>query len=210
MRWFPIGVLFLAALALAGCGSTKLAQTDAAGIHAVALAGFAEPHFRIQGRLGLRTFDEKPDGMDDFATVLAKSGLHLGAEMKEAIAQALRDDGYQVDSGAADATLDVTLGGAPPNFAPMYESAFGGYEPEYSVEAVLKDAHGKKTVFHQFYVYRDNSISPVDGTILIRPDAKYEFKSAQGIADDPKHAADGFRAAIPQIAQSIGTLLKRP
>jgi len=202
-------VVMASAMSLAGCGSTKLVATDAAGIHAIALTGFAEPKFRIQGRLGLRTFNEKPGGMDDFTAVLEDAGLHLAAELKDAIAQALRDDGYLVDGGAADATLDITIGGAPPNAVPMYQSAFGGYEPEYSVEAVLKNSRTGKTVFHQLYVYRDNSISPVDGTILIRPERQYEFKSRAVFVTDPKHAADGFRAAIPLVAQSIGALLKK-
>jgi len=202
-------VLAAAALGLCGCGSTRLEAQDAANVHAIQLTGFAEPHYRLQGRFVLKTYNVEPKGGDSFSDAMAKAGLHLGAEMKAAIAQSLRDDGYQVDdAAAADAILEVEFGGAPPNSDPMYEAAGAGFKPEYSVNVRLRDARTKKSLFHQFYVYRDNSISPIDGTILLKPDAQYEFQNADAIAADPKRAADGFRAAIPLVAGSVGTLLK--
>jgi hypothetical protein len=211
MRAFPIGVIFLIALALAGCGSARFEATEAANVHSIQLAGFDEPRYELQFRMGLKTTNEStPNTEKPFAAMLSDAGLHLGAELKTAVGEALAADGYQVTDGGADAVLSVKIGGAPPNFAPMYEAAWGGYKPEYSVLAELKDARTGKSLFHQFYVYRDNSVSPIDGTILIRPDPQYEFAWPEKIAADIKHAADGFRAPVPQIAQSVGTLLKKP
>jgi hypothetical protein len=203
----------LGAFALcSGCGSTRFDTASAPGIHSIGFSGFEEPHFAAQDRLVLNTFSANPNGAPDFNTLMADQNLHRAQDLKAAIARQLQSYGYQTveDGGASDAILDVKIDGAPPNFAPMYESAAAGYKPEYSVSATLKTAGAGKRLFHQFYVYRDNSISPVDGTILIRSDAKFEIHSAQELFHDPKLAADGVRAAVPIIAQSIGTLLKKP
>jgi hypothetical protein len=205
-------VLTFAALGLlGGCGSTRFAPTDAAGIHTIQLAGFAEPDYTITRRFVLNTSTAEPRDNVDFGTLLANSGLHLGAETKAAIAAALRKDGYQIDdgTGSADAILEVKFGGVPPNGLPMYESAAAGFKPEFSVDAALKDAKTKRNLFHQFYTYRDNSISPIDGTILLKPDPQFEFGRAEDLYADPKRAADGFRAAVPLVAESIGTLLSK-
>jgi hypothetical protein len=203
-------VTLTACALLSGCGSTQLAATDAAGIHTIQLFGFAEPDYQIQGRFVLNTISMAPSDEVSFSSLLANNGLHLGTEMKAAIAQALRNDGYQIDdSHNADAVLEVKFAGAPPNFAPMYEAAAGPYEPEYSVDVALRDTKTNKKLFHQFYVYRDNSISPMDGTILLKPDPKFNFNRPEDFYKEPVRAADGFRAAIPRVAESVGTLVNK-
>lgn len=205
------GVFGLALLALYGCGSTRFEAEDAAKVRTVRLAGFEEPDIVLQGRFVLNTYAIDTKTGKEFNTVLTDAGLKLGAELKTAIAQTLRDDGYQVtDADDADAVFEGKIGAVPPNWAPMYEAAGAGFKPEFSLETRLKDAKTKKSLFHQFYIYRDNSISPMDGTILIRPDAKYEFGSVDELVKDSKRAADGMRAAIPPITQSLSALLKKP
>jgi len=91
----------------------------------------------------------------------------------------------------------------------MYESAAAGFKPEFSVDAALRDAKTRRNLFHQFYIYRDNSISPIDGTILLKPDPQFEFGRAEDLYADPKRAADGFRAAVPLVAESVGMALSK-
>jgi len=208
-RLSAVAVILTVCALLTGCGSAQLAATDAASIHTIQLSGFAEPHYRLQDRFVLRTDSVVPNKDVSFDSLLTSNGLHLGEEMKAAIAQALQSDGYQIsDSGNADAILQVEFDGAPPNSEPMYEGA-PTFQPEYSVHVSLLDAKTKKKVFRQFYVYRDNSVSPIDGTILLKPEPKFNFKRAEDLYADPKRAADGFRAAIPRVAQSVGTLLNK-
>lgn len=209
------GCALVAALAactlLSSCGSTKLAAADAANVHTIRLSGFSEPTYNVQDRFVLKTSSAAPDKGVSFESLLASHGLHLGDEMKVAISLALRNDGYQIeDSGNADAILEVKFDGAPPNANPMYEGAPAVYQPEYSVHVTLTDAKTQKKIFHQFYVYRDNSVAPMDGTILIRPEPKYNFATAADLFNKPELAAEGFRAAIPIIAQSVGSQLKKP
>jgi hypothetical protein len=202
----------LGVFGLCSACATQFDPANSARIHTIALAGFNEPDFIAQDRLVLRTFSVQPRGASDFAALMAGQNLHLGAELKAAITQALRDDGYEVveAAGTADAVLDVKIAGAPPNSVPLYESAAGNYEPEFSVIATLKDAKTKHTLFLELYDYRDNSIKPIDGSILIRPDPKYGFRTAKELFDNPRLAAEGFRAPVPLIAQSIGAALKKP
>jgi len=211
MRAGALVLAFGACGLLSGCGSTRFAPTDAASIHTIQLSGFAEPDYTIQGRFVLNVHSVQPDAKVDFGTLFARNGLHLGYETKAAIAQVLRKDGYQIDdgTGTADAILEVKFGGVPPNGLPMYESAAAGFKPEFSVDAALRDAKTRRNLFHQFYIYRDNSISPIDGTILLKPDPQFEFGRAEDLYADPKRAADGFRAAVPLVAESVGMALRK-
>jgi hypothetical protein len=208
-RLLRLAGLAVAVLSFGGC-ATKFDPGNAAHIQTIALTGFAEPGFRAQFRMGLNISTVTPSGPDRFADLLATQNLHLGAEMKAALAAALRADGYQIVDGPADAVLDVTLDGAPPMSEPLYEAAFGNFEPEYATKVKLTDSKSGKTLFSILYLYRDNTLSPMDGSILIRPDPKYSFASADALFADPALAAQGFRAPIATIAQSVGTFLKKP
>jgi hypothetical protein len=211
MNGFKLGRLAaVAAIAglLCGCAATKFDPADAGRIHTIAVAPVEEPGFELQIRFVQRTTGR------DFSDVMQAQNLHLGAEVKAAIVKAVRDDGYTVTDqgagGAADAVLSIVVGGVPPNYSgPMYESALGGFKPEYSVLVKLRDAATKSVLYDRFFVYRDNSIAPMDGSMLIRPDPKYAFTTGTP-ADDPALAAEGFRAPIPMIAGTVGASLKKP
>jgi hypothetical protein len=148
---------------------------------------------------------------------MARQNLHLGAELKEAVAQALRNGGYRVvedgNAGPIDAVLDIRIDGAsPPAFqSPLYASHGGDFEPEFFAVAKLTDSKTKNTLFFHTYIYRNNSIEPIKslGT-LIRPDSKYAFKTSKAPFENPQLAAEGFRAAEPLIAQGIASTLKKP
>jgi hypothetical protein len=206
------GALGLALTVLYGCGASRFAAEDAAKIHTIRLAGFEEPTFHLQtgsGALSTTWTWYRKDGVT-FEDMLSDAGLKLGAEMKAAVAQTLRDGGYQiVDSSDADAVFEGKIGEAPPDFTPLYVQIGESFRPSYSFDARLKDTRTGNTVFHQFYEYRNNELSPLDGTVLIRPNSRYAF-SLKEIATDPKGAADGLRAAIPKITGSLAVLLKKP
>lgn len=213
-KWARTSGLVLGIVGLCGGCATQFDPANSAGIRTIKLSGFDEPTYEAQDRFVLRTFSVTPQGSSDFAALMAGQNLRLGSELKAAVAQTLRSDGYEViendAAGPADAVLEMKLAGAPPNFAPLYEAAAGNYEPEFSAEATLRDTKTKHKLFFELYVYRDNSIKPIDGSILIRPDPKYGFRTAKELFDNPELAAEGFRAPIPIIAQSIGSALKKP
>ena len=188
--------------------ATQFDPTDAARVHTIALAGFAEPHYDALIQFGTKDSSLEPD----FSDLLAKQNFHLGAELKTAVSSELQNTGYEVidDSKAADAVLEVSITGFPPASNPAYSAALGDFEPEFVARAKLKDVKTGKTLFSRTYVYRDNSIEPIDGSLLIRPDPKYGFSTSKALFANPQLAAEGFRAAEPLIARSIATSLKKP
>ncbi|HYM17944.1 MAG TPA: hypothetical protein VEU06_05225 [Micropepsaceae bacterium] len=203
-------VVFIAILC-SGC-VTAISPSDAARVQTISLSGFNEPGFDALDFLILTPIPARPSGYDEFPTLMERQSLHLGTELAAAIAQGLRNDGYKVVEGGsanADATLDVQLLGFPPAATALYAAHGGDFEPEFTAVATLTDSSTKKTLFRGAYVYRNNSLKPIDGTILIRPDPKYYFKTSKALFDNPQLAAEGFRAAEPIIAQLIAASLKR-
>ncbi len=78
------------------------------------------------------------------------------------------------------------------------------------LRAKLTDAKTKKTLFSQFYLVANNSLKPMDGTILVEPDRKFYVSSTRDLFEKPEIAAAGFRSAIPLLAQYIAAALKKP
>jgi hypothetical protein len=205
--------LALGVLVLCAACTMKFDPSAGAKIQTVTLTGFDEPDYAALGYFVLRATSVTPQDSDEFSTLMAKQNLHLGAELKAAIAQALRNDGYQVVDGnsavPADAVFNVSIRGLRTDAA-LYASHGGAFEPEFVVITKLTDARTKSTLFQQLYLYADDSIEPIDGSILLRPDEKYAFLTARGLFSDLPRAAEGFRAVEPLVAQSIEAALKKP
>lgn len=201
--------LALGTLALcAGC-ATKFDPAAGAKVHTVALTGFDEPEYGALSYFVLNATTVVP--RESFSAMMDRQNLHLGAELKVVLAQALRNDGYEVvdDAATADALLNVRITGFRTDYV-IYASYLDLYEPEITVVAKLTDAHTHGTLFQQLYLYANNSIEPMDGSLLLRPDPKYSFRSVERLVEDPKLAADGLRAVEPMVAQSLQASLKKP
>lgn len=201
--------LALGALALcAGC-ATKFDPAAGAKVHTVALSGFDEPEYGALSYFVLNATTVL--SQKDFSNMMEKQNLHLGAELKVALAQALRDDGYEIvdDAATADAVLNARITGFKTDYV-AYASYPGVYEPEVTVVVKLTDAHTHGTLFQRLYLYADNSIEPMDGSLLIRPDPKYSFRTVDGLVANPALAAEGLRAVEPAVASEVRAALKRP
>jgi hypothetical protein len=204
--------LMLGALVLCSGCTTTFDSAKTAKIHTVRLSGFENQVIHARTRFLKNELETNPDNGKLFASMMIEQNLQLGSDLKTAVITELQKDGYEVagNDSAADATLDVTIGGVPPSISPAYEASSGNFEPEFSALVTLKDTTAGHTLFHIFYLYRDSFISPIDGSVLFRPDPKYGFQSANALFDHPGQAVEGFRAGISIIAQSIGTALKQP
>jgi hypothetical protein len=196
-------------IACAAC-TTQFDAQSGARIQSVAFKPIEEPDLIAADQFVLRAYSVQP-GEKSFSELMAAQNLHLGAELKAAVSRQLEIDGYKVseDSAAADAMIDLEIKGFPPVNVPAYAAAATNYEPEFVVWAELDDAKTKRALFRRIYVYRDNSIKPMDGSLLIRPDAKYSFATQKGLFDNPALAAEGLRAGLDTIAKSIGESLKK-
>jgi hypothetical protein len=146
---------------LIGCAecATPFNPKDAAMIQAISFSGFDEPKYELTAFSPVSLLPSDIAGHPAFPDQTAKQNLHLGAEMKAAIAKELRNDGYNVleGDGTGDAMLNFEFGGFPPATTPAYSAGAGNYEPEFMATATLRDAKSKKALFQRVYVYRDNS-----------------------------------------------------
>src|SRR5258706_9533125 len=122
-RWLSMGKFVRmtgsAAVALILCAAcaTQFEAADATRIHKIRLSGFTEPTYQALFFVLLNAAPVKPEGYDEFSVLMARQNLHLGAELKAAVTQALRNDGYEVvedGSTSADAVLDLQIRGWEP------------------------------------------------------------------------------------------------
>ncbi|GEM_PF-6452690 len=196
--------------ACAAC-ATQFDTKSAGSVRSIAIKPVDEPSIIAATQFVLRADSFKMKGQD-FGDLMAAQNLRLGAELRALVAKELDADGYQVidDPTGSDAVLELEITGFPPVNRPAYAAAAANFEPEFTVSAKLTGAKDKKTLFRRIYVYRDNSISPIDGSLLIRPEQKYAFPSAQALFGHPELAAEGFRAGLSTIAKSVGDSLRKP
>jgi hypothetical protein len=190
---------------------TQFDAASAAHVQTIAVRLIEEQPI-IAARQFVQRVDITDQGDQSFSELMARQNLHLGAELKTAIARELGADGYSVidDPATADAVLEFTIGGIIPVNAPAYAAAATSFEPEYTVRVTLRDRKTQRRLFHRLYLYRDNTFSPLDGSLLIRPDPKYSFSTAEVLFNNPAQAAEGFRAGLSEIAKSVGVSLRRP
>jgi hypothetical protein len=199
---------------LCACGATRFDMADATRIKTIAVAKVEDPKYFAYAYFVQHQDPLVQDDNQDLNALMEKQNLRLGAELSAAVVQALHKDGYDVtDSGANDADAEMTLsvggflGGQP---GPTYSSHGAELEPEFMVRAKLTDGKTKKKLFEQYYLFANNSIKPMDGTMLLVPDKKYYFTSDKEMFAKPEVAAAGFRSVIPLVAEHIAVSLKRP
>jgi hypothetical protein len=193
--------------------ATSLDPASAAQIKTLSISAVEEPQYFAYSYFVARQDTVGPSGPDDFNKLMERENLHLGSELRTAIAKTLRSNGYDVtmdDSGTADAVLALKVGAfLPSQQGPAYASHGAEFEPELMLRATLTDAKSNKTLFSRFYLFDNPSIKPMDGTVLFVPDRQYYFQSVDQIFSNPTKAAEGFRSVIPMVAQDIGTAFKK-
>jgi hypothetical protein len=207
------GLLALSLLVptLAGA-TTSFDPAENANLHTIALTGFDEPEFTAYCPNPNRSRHDSiivPAG--SFQSLTTQQGLHFAAELKDAIAQALRADGYEIVDGPADAELTAKTFGITtqkPRYATRGLS--GDCEPQITISVTLTDAKSGSTLFHRLYLYVDSWVSPWDGSLKFTPDPKYTFKLYHDIFADIPRAIEAIRALEPLVAQSVGESLKKP
>lgn len=209
-------ILRIAALAgllppLLACSATKFDLADGARIKAIALPKPEEPEYFAYSYFVQKQDPILRDDKEDFNTLMQGQKLHLGAELSAAVAQVLRDDGYQIlEDGDADAVMKLKIGGFLPGQPGVTYSSHGAeVEPEFMVRATLTDSKTQRKLFEQLYLFANNSIKPMDGTIMLVPDPKYYFTADKDVFKNPELAAAGLRSVIPLVANHIATSLKK-
>jgi hypothetical protein len=153
--------------------------------------------------------------------------LKLGTELHDAIKANLEGAGYQVSSEAAPPAAEAAAAAAPTTttgssktttssaatlavgfeFAGYVDQAFQPFRPLVLVTARLVDGKSGKELFRQRYNYSDQSFQMED--VVFEPAEKYDFRKEEELISDSARAAEGFRAAIPLIANDIANKLKR-
>lgn len=212
MRFLHL-TLLATAIALSASCATKFEAADAARVNSIAISRVAEPKYYAASYFVARRDEVTPAASADFNSLMEGQNLRLGAELAAGVGEALRKNGYAVTQGDGrdgDAVLDLTVGGfLPDQLGPTYAAHGAQFEPEFMMRARLTDAKTKKTLFSQFYLVANNSLKPMDGTILVEPDSKFYVSSTRDLFEKPDIAAAGFRSAIPLLAQQIAQALKK-
>ena len=198
-------VIVLTSGIMAACyPNVPLDTIDLEKIRSVALIGFAEPKFQV-GSIGGLLEPQQPATTDRLNAAMSAEKLHLGAELKIAIAEALRNEGYDVEESAnawrTDAILDGEL--VAVEYAPSNPLIGGGgqFTPEVVARVELTEARTGKVLFAKSYDY-----SVLTGADF-RPDAKYRFGISEDMFRNPQFTADGFRASEPLIASAVAAAL---
>ena len=210
--------IFARALALAGllpllCAcATKFEAADAARVNTIAIQKVDEPKYYAFTYFVAHQNPVLADDNQEFNTAMERQNLHLGAELADAVAQALRGDGYKIaNADEADAVMNLTVGGfLPDQPGPTYSAHAAAFEPELTIKARLTDTKTKKTLFQQLYLIANNSIKPMDGTIMLVPDEKYYLASTKDLFGKSDVAAAGFRSALLLVADHIAQSFKKP
>ena len=217
----------LLALLLGGCAAASPSADELRTIHSIALAPSANPmHFGLAiGDLGTAISEGLAVGPGAAAGVLSSSlavsergdtltdalmsqNLWLGEELKEAVAEALRRDRFEVTdlgSGAApsDAILKLVISQS------RYERrVWGKIGPHVVVVATLAQRVTGRRLFHRIYLYDMHTIS-IPPTLGLTPSDRFGFDTPEEVLSHPAIVAAGFRAAIPMIASDIARTFRR-
>jgi hypothetical protein len=235
MRFVPLAVAALVAIALSACETLKQVPYDRASAGEIKTINIVTPSA------------PKRPGVVLAATVGQSFGL-IGA-LVDAGMQSNRESDFEemmksknfVADQAFMTHLDgaLTAGGYTPahstvarpksDFLKAY-SASGDVKPDAHLDVVMYYgyiASGMSTPYRPFVSVNakmvrasDNALlmqksifyNPLNGapeqTVTIAPDPAYEFADFDALKADPDRAAKGLDAAIAQVAAAMGTLLK--
>ncbi len=199
----------LAVVALSGCQTPQVADpVKLAQIHAIRLAGFAEPQFKFNHGF---LVDIGVPGYTTLNDALASQHLQLGAETKAAVTVELSRIGYKVETevvAPVDGILNVEIAAATYfEHPPIY------FDPTCTlmtlVKIDLKEAKTGRSVLSKTYSYTtETGDGPVFWTKILA-DSKYEIESVNALVADLPRTADAFRQSALPVAKAIAHDLER-
>ncbi len=234
-RISAVATFFLALLAT-GCASQHLDAETAKSIKRIALAGPENPSryalydtdIGMALMTGLAVNPGAAAGIGPTPTestrqdatlteAMASQNLHLGDEMRVAIADALRQLGFNVIQADiarkrpskmlesykglavdADVLLDVSIEKCAYTRRLLFD--FG---PSLIINARLVEVQSAKELFLKMYLYNMHVTNW--GFVNLRPPERFGFGSPKEVLAHPELAAEGFRAVIPMIVDDLRT-----
>jgi hypothetical protein len=154
----------------------------------------------------------------EFDTRIRSTGLRLGQEIRNAIGDALRKDGYEViDHEIPRTTLNLATdyrgrnldGDAALDAWILVRYATGefddSYAPQVGMSVQLVDLKTNKILFRSGFSYAAQGVRPP----TFRSDPRYSFAGREELLRNPELAVEGLRAAIPLIAERVGQSLAK-
>lgn len=207
-------ILLLLSLLVAGSVPASAELRDVlVPIRTVGLGPIADPDdYAVMSANGgpqydSRTFVSGAGGGLSLAEAMAREDLHLGAELHDAIAEALLAQGMRVAPAEADGASVKLLVAIMPSSVSYSDVALGDdLIPGFTVKLFVTDAKNGRFLMTDSILYGQSTRR---GEHAVFPDARYRFSSVEALLADPKSAAQGFRAGITAVADEIAKDLKR-
>jgi hypothetical protein len=213
---------------LIACASSQpLDKAAIMSIRSIVLVGPSEPSEYIAARdlpgilaagpvgAGVAAADRNDK---EFDTRIRSTGLRLGQEIRNAIGDALRKDGYDViDREIPRTTLNLIGdyrgrnldGDAALDAWLLVRYATGelddSYAPQLGMSVQLVDLKTNKILFRSGLTYAAHGVIPP----TFRPAPRYSFAGREELMRNTELATEGLRAAIPLIAEWVGQSLAK-
>ncbi|HEY1631737.1 MAG TPA: hypothetical protein VGF56_10485 [Rhizomicrobium sp.] len=143
----------------------------------------------------------------DLDRALEARQVHLGADLRDDVAAAMKADGYQFQpepSYDTDASVNLTLRRIRYNGLAYH----GRISVEIIVDASMVDLNSHAVLFEKTYSLTDTDATEI-GSKEIAPDQDYVFADYNAVVADPERAVAGLRANLSIIAKAIGRDLAR-
>ena len=200
------------------CASVSIAPASAelrdsyTPVPIVALGPIAEPEDYVVLSMGGGKDDARAISLDSgtpatFAQAMEGQDLHLGAELRAAIAEALLSKRLKVvPAGGQKAhyRLDVAI---PVHTVTYSDTAKDdSLLPGFVVLVMIRDMRTGEIRARDRIVYGRTDIESMH---MLDCDERFRFSSEDALLADPKTAADGLRAGIYAVAQEIAGILSR-
>ena len=142
-----------------------------------------------------------------FAQAMADQDVHLGAELRTAIAEALLTKRLKVipaDGQKAHYRLDVAI---PVHTVTYSDTAKDdSLLPGFVALVMVRDMRTGEIRARDRIVYGRTDI---ESAHTLECDERFRFASEDALLADPKAAADGLRAGVAAMAQEIAAILAR-
>jgi hypothetical protein len=200
------------------CASTSIAPASAelrdsyTPVPIVALGQIEEPDDYVVlstggGQDDARAISLARGAPATLAQAMESQDLHLGAELKTAIAEALLSKRLKVvpaDGQKAHYRLDVAI---PVHTVTYSDTAKDdSLLPGFVVLVMVRDMRTGEIRARDRIVYGRTDI---ESAHTLDCDERFRFASEDALLADPKTAADGLRAGITAVAQEIAGILAR-
>jgi hypothetical protein len=143
----------------------------------------------------------------DFTEQMARQDLHLGGELRAALAEELLGKRMKVipaNGQKAHYRLDVAI---PVNTVSYSDTPSDmGLLPGFVALVMVRDMRTGEVLARDRIVYGRTEI---ESAHMLDCDTRFHFSSEDALLADPKAAADGFRAGITAVAHEIATMMAR-